>query len=111
MSDNTSEGGRPLALLSYLTIIGAIVAYFINKDKNNNSFAFFHTRQALGIWLSFHACAILISTMDSGLIRFIFYLVFGFLVIYGFINAFIGSEQEVPIVGKWYQKWFANMGK
>lgn len=111
MSENSIENGRSLALLSYITIIGTIVAYFINKDKNNNSFAFFHTRQALGIWLSFHAIAILISTIDSGLARFIFYAFFGFLIIYGFINAFVGNEQEVPILGKLYQKWFANMGR
>lgn len=103
------EYGKPLAMISYLWIIGVIIAYFINKDKAKNSFAFFHTRQSLGLWLSFHVIGILVTSIDHSLIRLIYYMFFGFLIIYGFINATFGNEQKVPFLGGLYQKWFANM--
>lgn len=114
MSENTIEQGQPLAIVSYLTIIGVIVAYFLNKNNDNNSFTNFHVRQSLGIWLTFHALAIVVSTMDfsgSSLIRLIFYFCFGVLLIYGFINAVAGNDQEVPVVGGLYQKLFASLGR
>ena len=110
MTEETIEQGKPLAIVSYLTVIGAIVAYFLNKNKDNNSFINFHVRQSLGIWLTFHAIAIVISTLDYSLVRFVFYFCFGVLLIYGFINAVAGNSKEVPIVGKFYQKIFSNLG-
>jgi uncharacterized membrane protein len=110
MTEDTIEQGKPLAIVSYLTVIGAIVAYFLNKDKGDNSFINFHVRQSLGIWLSFHALAIVISTLDYSLIRLAFYFCFGVLLIFGFINAVAGNAQEVPVVGKLFQKFFSNLG-
>jgi len=110
MTENTIEQGKPLAIVSYLWIFGVIVSYFLNKNNNNNPFTSFHIRQSLGIWLSFHALAIVISHLDSALVRLVFYFCFGVLLIYGFINAVAGNDQEVPVVGNLYQKIFASIG-
>lgn len=110
MKEDTVEKGQPLAIVSYLTVIGAIVAYYLNKDKDNNPFTNFHVRQSLGIWLSFHALGIVVSTLDFSLVRLVFYFCFGVLLIYGFINAVAGNDQEVPVVGGLYQKLFARLG-
>lgn len=109
MNKNTIESGKPLAVLSYFWIIGVIVAYFINKDKAKNDFAYFHIRQSLGIWLSFHAVGIFVTSIDSSLARLVYYMIFGFLLIYGFINAVFGNAQKIPVLGGLFQKWFANM--
>ncbi|WP_369695584.1 hypothetical protein [Flavobacterium alvei] len=50
MENNNFEQGKNIAIVSYITIIGAIVAIFMNQDKKN-SFAAFHIRQALGIFV------------------------------------------------------------
>jgi len=110
MTEDIIEQGKPLALVSYLTVIGAIVAYFLNKNKGDNPFTNFHVRQSMGIWLTFHALGIVISTLDYSLIRLVFYFCFGVLLIYGFINAVAGNTQEVPLIGKLYQKLFSNLG-
>ena len=110
MTEDIIEEGKPLAIVSYLTVIGAIVAYFLNKNKENNPFTNFHVRQSLGIWLTFHALAIGISTLDYSLVRLAFYFCFGVLLIFGFINAVAGNAQEVPFVGKFYQKLFSSLG-
>jgi uncharacterized membrane protein len=110
MTQDTIEQGKPLAIVSYLTVIGVIVAYFLNKDKNNNEFTNFHVRQSLGLWLSFHALGIVISTLDFTLVRLLYYFCFGVLLIYGFINAVVGNDQEVPLVGGFYQRIFSSLG-
>lgn len=110
MNEDTIEQGKPLAAVSYLTVIGAIVAYFLNKDKANNAFINFHVRQSFGIWLTFHAIGIVIGTIDNSVVRLIYYFCFGVLLIYGFINAIVGNAQEVPVVGKYYQKLFSSLG-
>ncbi|MBT8310609.1 MAG: hypothetical protein HKO72_09190 [Flavobacteriaceae bacterium] len=110
MTEEIIDKGKPLAVVSYLTIIGIIVAYFMNKDKDNNPFTNFHLRQSLGIWLTFHALGIVVSTLDYSIVRLVFYFCIGVILIFGFINAVIGKAQEVPLVGKFYQKIFASLG-
>jgi len=110
MTEEIVDQGKPLAVISYLTIIGVIVAYFLNKDKNNNPFTNFHIRQSLGIWLTFHALGIVVSTLDYPLVRLVFFFCIGVILIFGFINAVVGNAQEVPVLGKFYQRLFAGIG-
>ena len=41
------------AIIAYLTIIGSVIAIFMNQDDEKNEFVSFHIRQALGLFLSF----------------------------------------------------------
>ncbi len=50
---NDIEKGKNAAIVSYITIIGSIIAIFMNQDENRSNFASFHIRQALGIFLTF----------------------------------------------------------
>ena len=50
---NKIEQGKQTAIVSYLTIIGAVIAIFMNQEENRSEFASFHIRQALGIFLTF----------------------------------------------------------
>jgi len=110
MTDETILEGRSYAIISYITIIGTIIAFFINNDKKND-FASFHIRQALGLWLTFFALGYVVGIFDNWLITFAFWLFFGILFIYGFINAVAGKPQAVPIVGEFFQKIFSSIGK
>ena len=110
MTDETIFEGRSYAIISYITIIGTIIAFFMNNDKKND-FAGFHIRQALGLWLTFFALGYIVGIFDKWLITLAFWLFFGILFIYGFINAVAGKPQTVPIVGEIYQKIFSSIGK
>ena len=81
----------------------------MNNDKKNE-FAFFHIRQALGLWLTFFVLGYVISAFDNWFITFGFWLFFGVLFIYGFINALAGKPQSVPILGDLFQKLFSSLG-
>lgn len=109
MTDQTIEEGMTPAIISYITIIGTIVAYFMNNDKKNE-FASFHIRQGLGLWLAFHAVGIIVSQLDNWFATFAFLMFFGVLLIYGFINAVAGNPQTVPFLGNFFQKIFSSLG-
>ncbi|WP_142786470.1 DUF4870 domain-containing protein [Changchengzhania lutea] len=110
MNEQDVETGKGLAIISYLTIIGTIIAFFMNNDKKN-PFTSFHVRQALGLWLTYFILAWVVSWFDSWLATFGFWMFFGVLFIYGFVNAIAGKAQTVPILGDFFQKWFNNIGR
>jgi len=109
MTNQTIEEGRTPAVIGYITIIGTIIAFFMNNDKKNE-FTSFHIRQALGLWLTFFALGYVVGIFDNWFITLAFWLFFGVLFIYGFINAVAGKLQEVPILGAFYQKIFSSLG-
>jgi len=110
MNEQTIEEGKSNAIISYLTIIGTIIAFYLNQDKKNE-YSSFHIRQALGLWLTFFALGYIIGGFDSWLITLTWYIFFGVIFIFGFMTAITGRTQPTPIVGPLYQKLFASLGK
>jgi uncharacterized membrane protein len=112
MNKQDIEKGRKNAIISYLTIIGVIIAYYLNNETDKKSaFASFHIRQSLGLWLTFWALGYIVGSFDSWLVTTCFYLFFAVLFIYGFSNAIGRKTIAVPLLGDFYQKIFANLGK
>ncbi|SDB39660.1 Uncharacterized membrane protein [Flavobacteriaceae bacterium MAR_2010_188] len=103
------DEGRGLSIVAYITIFGSIVSIFMNIEKKN-PFIAFHTRQGLGLCLTFMAMGYVISQLDSLSVSLGFWIFFGVLFIYGSIGAAIGKYYEVPILGPLYQKWFKSIG-
>lgn len=110
MTQNTIEEGKTMAIVSYITIIGTLVAFFVNKDIKN-SFTSFHTRQALGLWLLQMILGYFISAFDSWMITTSFWVFFISLFIYGVIGAASGKYNSVPVLGSFFQKLFATIGQ
>ena len=110
MTEQDIDKGRNNAIISYITIFGTIIAYYLNNDSKS-TFTSFHIRQSLGLWLTFYALGYIIGSFDSWLVTSSFYLFFSVLFIYGLSNAINRKAQEVPLVGALYQKIFANLGK
>ena len=108
MTENTIQEGKTLAIVSYITLLGTLVAFFLNKDKGN-PFTAFHTRQALGLWLMQMILGYVISGFDSWMITYSFWIFFVILFIYGIIGALTGKLNEVPLVGPFFQKIFASI--
>jgi uncharacterized membrane protein len=102
------EQNKNAAIVAYLTIIGAVIAIFMNNE-NKSSFASFHIRQALGIFLTFFALGYPIGYFDNWMISSAFYVFFFILWIYGFMGALNGEEKKVPLVGDFYQNLFKGL--
>lgn len=102
------EQNKNAAIVAYLTIIGAVIAIFMNNE-NKSAFASFHIRQALGIFLTFFLLGYPIGYFDSWMISSAFYIFFFILWIYGFLAALNGEEKKVPLVGDFYQNLFKSL--
>ncbi len=108
MNNSTIESGKSIAIISYLTIIGAIIAIFMNLEKKN-TFAAFHIRQALGIFVSFFLIGYFIGYFDSWMISSAFYIFYFILWIYGFLGVLQGEMKRIPLLGEQFQKIFKNI--
>ncbi len=108
MNNTTTEQGKTIAITSYITIIGTVIA-MIQNNEIKNPFASFHIKQALGLMLSFFAMGYLIGYFDSWAVTSAFYLFFFILWIYGFIGALSGKMNLIPILGPLFQKVFKSL--
>ena len=102
------EQNKNAAIVAYLTIIGAVIAIFMNS-KTKSTFASFHIRQALGIFITFFALGYVIGYFDDWMVSSAFYLFFFILWIYGFMGALNGQQKSIPLLGGFYQKLFKNL--
>lgn len=108
MDNTTIKEGKTTAIVSYLTIVGTLIAFSMNSETKNE-FAKFHIRQAFGLWITFFLIGILVSYMNSWYATSAFYIFIFTLIIYGFSGALQGKTTLVPIAGTLYQKWFKSL--
>ena len=104
---NEIEQGKQTAIVSYLTIIGTIIAIFMNNE-NKNAFASFHIRQALGIFLTFFLLGYPVGYFDSWMVSASFWTFIFILWLFGFMNALNGEQKTVPFLGEFYQNLFKS---
>jgi hypothetical protein len=97
--------GKNTAIISYLTLIGALIAITMNVEPKHE-FARFHIRQAFGIHLLFHAFALFSSVWYNQYGLYGLYICYLALWFYGFLGALNSKKQLVPIIGTYFQKWF-----
>ena len=109
-SDATED--KTTAVVSYLTLIGFVVAVLMHSTKKTRLGAY-HLRQSLGLMLSAIAVAFCVAIM--AFIPFVGWLAglaawLGLLALWvmGLLAAINGEEKPVPVVGDHFQKWFAN---
>ncbi len=101
--------GKDIALISYLTLIGLVIAFVMNNDKKHE-FASFHIKQSLGLFLT----AIVFSFINiipflGWLVWFLGIFVLLFMWIKGLLAAINGKEEFIPFLGKKYAEIFKNL--
>ncbi|MEI7508396.1 MAG: hypothetical protein WCJ62_02920 [Flavobacterium sp.] len=107
MDKQTIDEGKPAAITSYILIVGVLIALSMNSE-NKNSFASFHIRQGLGLTLTFITLGVSISYFESIMIAAPMWIFISVLTIYGIFTAAKGEITPLPLLGKWFQKWFSN---
>ncbi|WP_108246131.1 hypothetical protein [Muricauda brasiliensis] len=100
-----SAPGKTTAVVAYITIVGCLIAITMNIEEKNE-YARFHIRQAFGIHVLFHALAILMTYAGYAYLAIPIYLFYFVIWIFGFLQALNGSMKSLPLVGKYFQKWF-----
>ena len=110
MTTQEIQDGKTYAVVSYLTLIGSIIAIIMNNDVKN-PFTTFHNRQGLGLCLTYLLFGYVQGLYDNWLITLPFMVCFGLLLMFGVITAVSGKTILIPVIGPFYQKIFANIIK
>jgi uncharacterized membrane protein len=108
MENTTANEGKTMAIISYITWIGTLIAFIMNNSKKN-SFASFHIRQMIGLSI--------LSIINSFVLRpFAGYMItsiigIGLLILWviGLIGAVQGEEKRIPLLGDLFQDWFKGI--
>lgn len=109
MTETSSDNGKTVAIISYLTIIGWIIALIMN-NSNKTELGSFHIRQSLGIILVGIALAIINSFLGIAILAWIIQLAIIVYWVLGFIGAIQGEKKLVPFLGAQFQEWFKSIG-
>jgi hypothetical protein len=119
-----TEEDKTVAIVSYLTLIGFIVAIVLHSSKKTKLGAY-HLRQVLGFMLTG-----VVGWIAVAIVMFVLALVLSFvkfllailipliwlafvgsmiaLWVMGLIAAVNGQLKPMPVVGPYYQKWFGT---
>ncbi|WP_428327601.1 hypothetical protein [Mucilaginibacter sp.] len=116
----SSDSGKTAGIISYLTIIGWLIAYFAMHQNNKTSLGSYQLRQTLlfhlalmvvryglgivfgAIWLSTGFVSLYNLTRLIDLVFFIIWII-------GFIGAVQGQKKPMPIFGDWAQTMFPSI--
>ena len=96
------DQAKVVAILSYITLVGWIIALILNMNKKTD-LGSFHLRQALLLviaWIIFWWIPVI------GWLLNIVILVFA---IMGLVYAIQGQKKEIPLIGSLAQKWFKSL--
>lgn len=101
---------KTISIVSYITIIGWLVAYLIGKD-NLDALSRYHLRQSLGLAIvGFILNIISISILFLGMVVNIIGILLLILMVIGIINAANGEMKPLPVIGKWLEDKFDFIG-
>lgn len=99
---------KTLSIVSYITIIGWLIAYFSNSEKT--SLAKYHLKQSFGLFLTSVVVGIilgvLLSIIPIPFIDNIYSLAILVLIIIGILNASKEEEKPLPIIGAMFENKF-----
>lgn len=109
-TQNTEQAteDKNIALIAYLTLIGLITAFIMNKNKAE--FPTYHIKQSLGLALTGFALGVVGMIPILGwIVSFLGFLGLLYLWVMGFTNAINNRQKPVPWLGKKYEEWLKNI--
>jgi len=109
-SSTPTKNAKTSAITSYFTLIGFIIAFFMNLEEKH-PFANFHLRQSLGLWTLFFSFASLLGIIPNNQTYFLafngFLICFFILWTYALVTALQNKTEPIPLVGRLFQKIFS----
>lgn len=103
---------KTISIVSYITFIGWLIAFFSGKD-NANDLAKYHLKQGLGLIIFSFVLGIILQILISVThIYALFYisLISLVLMIIGIINASNEVKKPLPIIGNFFEDKFSFVG-
>ncbi|QCX01593.1 hypothetical protein FGM00_16295 [Aggregatimonas sangjinii] len=106
---NVHEDAKKIAIISYVTIIGLVIAFVMNNDKKLD-FANYHIRQSVGLFVTGLALGIVgVIPILGWIINILGIFVLLYMWVIALTNAMNGKQKPAPILGKKYEEWFKGI--
>ena len=93
--------GKNVALIAYITFVGLIVAYFLNKNEKNE-FAQWHIKNMFGLVLFLFAS---VALQDYSIGLYVYWITVAFWM-YSFFMALTNNKKAIPVLSEKFQQWF-----
>lgn len=104
-----NEEAKKIAIISYITIVGLIIAFVMNNDKKLD-FASYHIRQSVGLCVTALALGVIgIIPIIGWLINFVGIFVLLYMWVMALMNAVNEKDRPAPILGRKYENWFKRI--
>lgn len=111
-----STEDKTVAILSYITIIGFIIAIILHSSKKTQLGAY-HLRQVLGLIVvsfAFFFIGMILAFIPYigwmiSMAMFVVWIGMFVLWVMGLINAANGQLKPMPVLGDKFQSWFGGM--
>ena len=108
MRNQHIKDSKKTAIISYIPVIGLLISFYLNKNKQNY-FASFHIRQSIGLnilyfinnWIVYSYFGITAGNIGKVGVLVLFIL--------GIIGAVQEQQKLVPLLGEKFQEWFKNI--
>ncbi|WP_199121014.1 DUF4870 domain-containing protein [Pedobacter sp. ASV28] len=111
---------KTTAVISYLTIVGWLIAYFTMHKEHKTNFSSFHLRQSLLLmivaialgWMASSLMQLVVSLTDLSALYSLTYLIqLGIFVLWliGLIGAAKGEKKPIPVIGEFAQRIFPGV--
>lgn len=101
---------KTLSIVSYVTVIGWLIAYFSGKEKTD-ALLRYHLKQSLGMAVVSVLLSIVLNVVASIVPALSFLGLSGFAIlvfwVLGMINAANGALKPVPVFGKAFENQFS----
>lgn len=113
ISNEDIAKGKTIAILSYCTLLGWIIAIIMHQSEKTK-YGAYHIRQALGLFI-FTAGAAIVLLIITMIMWFLLFLIpvlqLGVLamIVIGIINAANGKVKPLPLIGELSQKMLAGI--
>lgn len=107
MTRQTIQEGKTLAIVSYFTFVGLIIAIVMNLEKKN-PFTNFHIRQMLGLVILLIFSNLVEKYVNSWLGTGFWLITFACWIV-GLYTAVKGKQEPIPFIGNVFQDWFKNL--
>jgi FtsH-binding integral membrane protein len=96
-----SPQGKKAAIIAYLTFIGLLVAFYMNRE-DRHEFATWHIKNMFGLVILLFVSMVL-QTYEIG---FYFYWLSVILWIYSFVMMLFNRKLGIPYFSEKFQQWF-----
>lgn len=104
-----NDEAKKIAIISYITIIGLVIAFVMNNDKKQE-FASYHIRQSVGLCLTGLALGVIGMIPILGwIINIVGIFVLLYMWVMALMNAINEKQRPAPILGQKYETWFKGI--